>query len=266
MPRVSRENSKAITKTYHILLRGINKQDIFLDNQDKSKFLKELKETKQEYECKLYAYVIMSNHVHLVIYDPKDKISEIIHKIGTKYGMYFNSKYGRIGHVFQNRFKSICVDTEEYLKNLIRYVHQNPEKDGICPMMDYHWSSYREYIYKENVTDTEFVLSLFHPNKERAIKLYIEFCQGINHEYSDAEFEIENKLTDEEALDCIKRMLNIEVNDVLACNIQERNRYIYWMSQIKGIRVRQISRFLGIGTSYLYKVIKNEGENKKEGF
>lgn len=128
MSRSPREVSKTITKTYHILMRGINKQDIFIDNQDKCKFLNELKKSKEEYKYHIYGYVLMTNHVHLVILDKYDKLSELIHKISMKYAMYFNRKYNRVGHVFQNRFKSICIDSEEYLKNLIRYIHRNPEK------------------------------------------------------------------------------------------------------------------------------------------
>ena len=264
MPRVSRENSKAITKTYHILLRGINKQDIFLDNQDKSKFLKELKETKQEFGCAVYAYVIMNNHIHIVLFDQNDNISNIVHKWCTKYGLYFNKKYNRVGHVFQNRFKSICVDTEEYLKKLVRYIHRNPEKDGICKMEKYPWSSYREYIYKENLVDTNLVLKLFDEDKERAKNLYIEFCEGAEDKYSDAEFELENNLNDEEALDCIKRILKVEINTILNCNLKKRDEYIYAMTKIKGIRVKQISRLLGIGESAIYKVINKERKDSKE--
>lgn len=128
MPRLTRKQSKTVTRTYHILIRGINKQDIFEDDQDRSKFLRELNLSKQEYTYSICTYVLMRNHVHLVIYDEKDKISEIIHKLCTKYAIYFNKKYNRVGHVFQNRFKSIGVDTEEYLKNLVRYIHKNPQK------------------------------------------------------------------------------------------------------------------------------------------
>lgn len=128
MPRLPRSENKNETKVYHIIIRGVNKQDIFIDNQDKSKFLQELKLSKQEYNYSIYAYVLMTNHVHLVIFDKNDSLSAIMHKLCTKYAMYFNKKYNRVGHVFQNRFKSIGVDTEEYLKHLVRYIHNNPQK------------------------------------------------------------------------------------------------------------------------------------------
>lgn len=255
MSRIPRRHLKSITKTYHILLRGINKQDIFLDNVDKSKFFRELKRAKEEFGFKIDAYAIMNNHVHLVIYDENDNLSEIIHKIATKYGLYFNKKYDRVGHVFQNRYKSICVETEGYLKNLIRYVIRNPQKDGICPMHQYNWSSYREFVYKENITDVEFILKLFAENRECAINQFLEFCNAMEDKYSDAEFEMENTLNDEQAWDCIERIVKIDLNVFNNCNQKDRDKYIYEISNIKGISVKQMSRLLGIGSPNIYKII-----------
>ena len=90
MPRLSRSDSKIITDTYHILLRGINKQDIFMDKDDKNKFIKCLTDTKEKYKYMIYSFAIMNNHVHLNIYDENDFMSKIIHKLCTSYGMYFN--------------------------------------------------------------------------------------------------------------------------------------------------------------------------------
>lgn len=265
MPRISRKQSKSIMKTYHVLLRGINKQDIFIDNVDKSKFFKELKEAKEEFKFKLYAYAIMNNHVHLVIYDDNDKLSETMHKVETKYALYFNKKYERVGHVFQNRYKSICVETEAYLKNLVRYVLRNPQKDGICPINEYNWSSYKEYVYKENITDVEFILQLFSMDMKQAVREFLEFCNSVEDRYSDAEFEIENTMTDEQALDCIKRIVKIDLNILNNCNQKYRDKYIYEISKIRGISVKQMVRLLGIEKSNIYRIIdkmsKEEDKN-----
>ena len=123
MPRLARNDNKTITNTYHIIARGINKQDIFLDENDKQKFYSIIKNAKEKYQFDLYSFVLMNNHVHLTIYDKNDEMSKMMHRICTAYAMYFNKKYERVGHVFQNRFKNICVDTEIYLLNLIRYIH-----------------------------------------------------------------------------------------------------------------------------------------------
>lgn len=150
MPRISRTNSKTITNTYHIMIRGINKQAIFFDDFDKEKFIKEIKLAKEKYKYKIYAYVIMNNHVHLVIDDAKDCISEIMHMICSKYAMYFNKKYERVGHVFQNRFKSFPIESEEYLWQCFYYIHLNPVKAKITGKMNrYQYSSAQEYIYEK---------------------------------------------------------------------------------------------------------------------
>lgn len=260
MPRLARGQSKTITRIYHVLIRGINKQDIFVDNQDRRKFLRELKISKQKYGYLFYAYVLMSNHVHLVICDKNDKISELIHKICTRYAIYFNKKYDRVGHVFQNRFKSICVDTEEYLKNLVRYIHKNPQKAGICLASKYNWSSYKEYIYKNNIIDVEFVLNLFSNNREKAIKEFISFNDMVENRYSDAELEMEKDMTDEEAIDCIERILNIDVGLIKKYGTKLRNEYIVDILKIKGISVKQTARLLGISENAIYKIISR---NKK---
>ena len=85
MPRIARKISS--TKVYHIILRGNDKQDIFFDEQDYIKFIKELIKAKEKYQCEYYAYCLMSNHVHMVIYDKQNMISKIIESIAIAYSM-----------------------------------------------------------------------------------------------------------------------------------------------------------------------------------
>ena len=122
MPRGVRR--KSITNVYHCIIRGINRQDIFLDRQDFLKFKKELISTKEIYSYRLYSYVLMSNHIHLQIKDEKNNLSQVMKSIQIRYSKYFNSKYQRIGHLFQNRFESRCVEDVGYFINLQRYIHQ----------------------------------------------------------------------------------------------------------------------------------------------
>lgn len=118
MPRCSRKNAKSFYGVYHIILRGINNQDIFFDDMDRKNFIKRIISTKQKYNYELYAYVLMSNHVHLLIKDKNDSISKIMQSLATSYAIYFNKKYDRIGHLFYNRFHSKCVEDLAYLLNL----------------------------------------------------------------------------------------------------------------------------------------------------
>lgn len=262
MSRLARSNSKIRTNAYHILLRGINKQDIFLDKYDKDKFTKCLIETKEKYNYSIYSYVIMNNHVHLNIYDKEDSMSKIIHKLCTSYGMYFNKKYERVGHIFQNRFKSIGIDTEEYLLNLVRYIHRNPEKDGISKLNKYKWSSYNEYINNSKfITDIDFILDLFDTNRTKAIEKFVQYNQLVDRLHSDAEYEFESRLSDEDANYCIKRILKIKnILEIQNYEKAKKCEIVYKISQIVGISSSQMERLLGINKRTIQRIIKKHNE------
>ncbi len=135
MPRINRQFSN--TKVYHIILRGIDKQDIFLEEMDYKVIIKILKELQEKYQYEIYAYCLMNNHIHLVIYDIDNQLSRIMQSIGIKYSKYFNKKYERAGHLFQNRFLSKNVEDREYFKCLCRYIHKNPQKAQISKTEEY---------------------------------------------------------------------------------------------------------------------------------
>ena len=147
MPRQPRRKSHS--KVYHCMLRGINKQDIFFEEKDYLEFQDIIKKTKKNFLYQLYSYVLMPNHIHLEIKDKNQKLSPIIHSMATSYANYFNKKYKRVGHVFENRFQSKNVEDHHYMLDLIRYIHQNPVKAGISQMNRYKWSSYLEYFEGE---------------------------------------------------------------------------------------------------------------------
>ncbi len=170
MPRLARKES--CTKVYHVILRGNNRQKIFLDEQDYKKFIKEIEKTKEKYKYELYAYCLMTNHVHLVVYDKNDMLSKIIQSIAVSYSGYFSKKYEKVGHLFQNRFLSKEVETREYLMQVCRYVHQNPVKAKISRVNNYNWSSFNEYIYGEKIVSTKMLLSLFRKYKTRSTKKF----------------------------------------------------------------------------------------------
>ncbi|WDV48294.1 transposase [Clostridiaceae bacterium M8S5] len=140
------------------MVRGNNKARVLKNGLEKRKFLEIIKRIKKEIEFDLLAYCIMDNHVHLLI-----NISIVMKKINTMYAMYYDFKYDRVGHVFQNRYKSEPVEDDSYLLNLMRYIHNNPVKAKMVEHVnEYKWSSYKEYI-KESIdlVDTELIKSCF---------------------------------------------------------------------------------------------------------
>ena len=145
MPRTAR--IKSPTKLYHVTARGSNKQILFNEQADFKVFMEILKKNMIECGFELYAYCLMDNHYHLVIRDNKDQIDVIFKKINTAYAYYFNTKYERTGHLFQDRFFSEPLVTANQLVNTIRYIHRNPVKAGICSdISDYRYSSYNDYL------------------------------------------------------------------------------------------------------------------------
>jgi len=162
---------------YHLIVRGNQRQDIFLDDNDRLTYLEKLKIYKQRCAFELYAYVLMDNHVHLLMETPKAPVSRIMQMLNFTYTQYFNKKYGKVGHLFQGRYKSYLCDKDAYLLALIRYIHMNPVRAGIVKNIDaYRWSSHRDYVAGGSglVTTTQ-VLRLFSGTLQTARKLYGDF-------------------------------------------------------------------------------------------
>lgn len=162
---------------YHIIVRGNQRQDIFLDDQDRSEYLTRIQRYRKERGFILYAYVLMTNHVHLLIETPLTPISRIMQLISLTYTQYFNRKYNKVGHLFQGRYKSLLCDRDEYLLSLVRYIHLNPVRaDVVKGPGEYGWSSHNDYLRgKSDIVQPDRVLRLFSERVSRARKLYEEF-------------------------------------------------------------------------------------------
>ena len=161
---------------YHVITRGNQRQKIFKDKDDFLKYLEILFNYKIRYKYFLYAYVLMNNHIHLLIETQETPLSKILQGINQSYTTYFNRKYKTVGHLFQGRYKAILCDRDEYLLSLVKYIHLNPVRAKIVKFPDkYQWSSQHSYIKKTdgiNIIDTDQVLRMFSEDKQRARKLY----------------------------------------------------------------------------------------------
>ncbi|MCQ2341775.1 MAG: transposase [Paludibacteraceae bacterium] len=158
------------TGIYHVMLRGVNKQRIFENPSDYEAMYRILKfvqttntlqQPSSEAEYFLYAYCIMDNHIHLLIQPNANDLGQIVKRISTAYALYFNKKYERIGHLFQDRYKSEVVEDEDYFFTLLNYIHYNPVKAGYCQSpAQYAYSSWHEYLPTTSVKTTKEGLSL----------------------------------------------------------------------------------------------------------
>lgn len=240
MPRCARLKSK--TGIYHIMLRGINQQQIFEDDEDNLKFISILKEYKENFAFKVIAYCLMGNHIHLLIDECDNDIGDIIKKIGTKFVYWYNTKYMRIGHLFQDRFKSEVVESDEYLLTVVRYIHQNPLKAGICDNLNnYKFSSYLQYANESDFIDTELIFEYM--SKER----FIEFNQiDTDDKCLDISNDLKYRITDEIVQKLMykhARCNNVTEFQALDKNKQEKCIIILHKN---GASIRQISRLTGI--------------------
>ena len=141
MPRQARKLSES--GIYHAMLRGINQQNIFDEEADYHVFLQALHEAKDFCNIELYAYCLMGNHVHLLLRTRDNDLETFFKKLAGKYVYWYNVKYQRVGHLFQDRFKSEPVESDSYFLTVLRYIHQNPVKAGLCKKIEqYPYSSY----------------------------------------------------------------------------------------------------------------------------
>ncbi len=163
MPRYLRKEFEGAK--YHITVRGNGRRRIFIWDEDRLRFMRQLEESLEQYGVILYAYVLMSNHYHLLIETPQPNVSRFMQRLNTAYGMYFRNKHRSPGHVFQGRFGGKLVSGDDYLLALTRYIHLNPvkikgmEKQSRKARLDYlnsyRWSSYPGYVAAKK--EEEFV-------------------------------------------------------------------------------------------------------------
>ena len=149
-------------KIYHVVLKGINADNIFTNEKDCSSFLQYFKDCCKEYDVKIYAYCIMSNHVHLLLKFSGEDTAGMFKSFGAKYVPKYNYVHSRVGPLFNGRYYSSPVNHDEYLLSVVRYIHLNPVNAGICKHPgDYRWSSYNEYkTNKDGISDRKFVQSI----------------------------------------------------------------------------------------------------------
>ena len=176
---------------HHIMVRGIDKTNIFRDDEDKARFLERLGQTVTEGKCTVYAWALMDNHVHILFKSGKTGISTVMRKLLTWYALYFNRRYRRTGHLFENRYKSILCDEDNYLPALIRYIHLNPMRANRVKTIEeldrYPWSGHSAVMNKRECPwmDIDYVLLQFNDTTRKARNAYRRFAQegiGLGHQ------------------------------------------------------------------------------------
>ena len=192
MPRTVRE--KSTSGYYHILLRGIGRQNIFEDDEDKIRFIETIFRHKKELEFELHAYCLMGNHVHILIKDTQDNLQLMMKKITGSHAYYLT---------------------------VLGYIHQNPKKSGISTTDEYEWSSYKEYFNKFTKLDIAFAIELL-GGKEKLV----EYINCINDDCC-LEVHESNNLTDKLAKELLNQKYGMDsFFEISNMPMAERNRIL----------------------------------------
>ena len=241
MARTARKLSH--TGIYHVMLRGINKQQIFFDEEDHLIFLHELNKFREVCHYEVYAYCLMRNHIHLLLKVGDVPLGEIFKRIGVSFVLWYNTKYQRVGHLFQDRFKSEAVEDDRYFMTVLRYILNNPVKAKICSAAeDYRFSSAAEYVRQaKGITDTGFALRM--TSREQ----FIRFLHEKNDDQCmEDEQTAPNKVTDREAA----RLIMAEFGTMQPDPGKKATRVPFANSVNKlrqqGVSVRQFCRLTGL--------------------
>lgn len=259
MPRTARRKSG--TGMYHVVARGIGQQKIFHGDGDYLRYLELLKRTKEKSGCLIFGYCLMANHVHLLIKENEEDIGQVMKRLGTSYAKWHNWKHERFGHVFQDRYKSECIEDDKYLMAVIRYIHNNPVKAGIVTQPEkYKWSScsnyYGGYTPFAGLIDIDFIRGFFSSDNREAAEKFRQFMEE-KDDHLYLEYEWVKKVTDEEISATISGLLEgRSINTLKQLKKAERDEIIKQVKGIEGTRLRQISKITGLG----YSIIARAGD------
>lgn len=254
---------------YHVMLRGVNRQDIFECDKDYLKFLSLMErvafpvdETGKPAEPLLviYAYCLMPNHVHLLVKEQKCGLSDAIKSISVSYAYYFNRKYEHLGHLFQDRFRSETVNDMEYFVQLMRYIHQNPVAGGMVNNVRYYrWSSWREYE-PGMVCDVPMCAkdAVFCKISFDALRELVDEPLPKTKRMLDFDNDTSVRMDDDEVRAFIHQVCGIEtISEIQHYPKPQRNEVLKMIIEY-GASIRQITRVTGVSRGVCEKIIRED--------
>lgn len=269
MPRHARK--KSCTGMYHVMLRGVNRQDLFHDDDDRYKFIDALMQIVMptddngnpvESYCTIFAWCLMSNHIHLLIQEKTEPIGDTIKRVTVSYAYYYNRKYGRESTLFHDRFRSEPCNDYAYFWRLIRYIHRNPVKAGIATRVeDYNWSSWHEYINDDPVYFPVCAINILQRQMAKYSNTMEELVEFVNDIVDDEEtIFVEmpahpqySRLIDDEVVDIIRRQTGH--NDPSSFQQLDRETQNNLLVSLKkqGASIKQLQRITGIGRNIIQR-------------
>lgn len=256
MVRKPRQTSP--TKYYHVMMRGNNRESVFQKYEQKHYFAELLKNTEMDSPLEIASYCIMNNHVHILAYGEIEDLSEAFKKINIQYAMVYNIKNERVGHVFQDRFRSETVRDDTYFLQVIRYIHNNPVTAKIIEKPEeYIWTSYREFLARRptvvSPNQMDFINGLFAHNLEHFKEFH--FNRDYN-EYLDTDEDIEQNRS--EIIRAIFKDIsssseNKEISSLL--NSEEaKKEAVRKLLKETSLSHRRIASLIGVNSSMVHRI------------
>ena len=263
MPRQARKESG--TGIFHVMMRGINHQNIFEDEEDYYQFINTIDRMRVRCDdkgipcgcnCTYYAYCLMSNHFHMLIREREETVGETVKRIASSYLYYYNRKYGRDGHLFKERFKSEPVNDMAYFTVLLCYIHQYPVKAGVVDRVkDYAYSSWGEFDGSVesvfHVCDTRAVLNRipFETLEELVNELLPDNVQCL-----EVEGNCRQRPSDDQVWQQIRELASVTCSSAFQMLPDEKKRTILRRLKDNGASHRQLERLTGIGRGLIQKL------------
>lgn len=252
MPRKPRID---IPGYYHIINRGVNRDEIFLGDEDKAKFLEFLDISREIYQLTIHSFCLLDNHYHLLLETSHKNLSLAVRYINSRYAAWFNNKYNRIGPLWQGRFKSWYIHDDAYLWLLLRYIEMNPVEAAIAQAVgDYRFSA------------SYFLVNSLSPSLLTGSCLFQkDFCEWII--LSDVELEAlegyqSARLKQKDSEVKVKIQLSLHVFFPDNMSHQQRN-YLIYKAFHDGYKQSQIARYLGLSTVAVSRIVGQERQKGK---
>jgi putative transposase len=196
----------------------------------------------------------MDNHVHLLIKENEETIAKAIKRISSSYVYWYNSKYERVGHLFQERYRSEKVESRVYFKTVLRYIHQNPLKAGLeSSVWMCRWTSIHEYVEKVDMVDIDWGFQLFSEDRKQAFPLFIQYMQQQNQDQC-LDYVVKVRLSDNEVREYLNEMGIASSSLLQKLDKVERDRVLVMLKGLEGVNLRQLSRVTGISKSVIQRV------------
>ena len=233
----------------HITQRGLGRRIIFEEDADRRRYLAMLKNKAEDCGVSILAWTLMENHVHLLVKAPSAALSRMMQRVGAGYAQYFNGRHGHVGKVFQNRFSSEAIETDDHLLAAIRYIHRNAETAGVASASVYPWSSYCEIAGKsvdlegEGLCDVAAVCEIF-----GGVDEFKRFHAMADEQDGFAWIDgYRPRMSDDEAREIAQRCCGTTFADrIVSMPKVDRDKALRLLKD-HGLSIRQIERLTGVG-------------------